>query len=68
MGLSGESQLFRMDAIMTPHVESAKPRGRERLSLKSLLETLDQPTPEARRAPGHVYYKTSEFLFLFFLF
>lgn len=50
-GTVGESQLFRVDAVMSPHVESAdsSTTRREPLSLRALFETLDQHIPEAER-------------------
>ena len=50
-GTVGESQLFRVGAIMSPRVESAdsSTTRREPLSLRALFETLDQPMPEAER-------------------
>ena len=56
-----ESQAFGMEAIKTLlmwDLQKVEPRGRKILGLTALHETLDQPTPKARRVPGHFYYKT----------
>lgn len=52
LGLLGRDTSSGMETILMWDLQKAGPREREIMSLPILFDTLDQPTPEARRVPG----------------